>query len=133
VSERDIELPDPERPVLERAPGWPLVEITGGPHGKNTQLKVDGKVIPKVHRVDLSLSVNDVVRLTTYQFVQAMVELETRGVEDGGYIASIELREYMDLGEITALDPNKTQIVEGRGLTRRQALLDAIEHLPEDA
>lgn len=130
--ERDLELPEPEK-AFEPDPNFPHVVLTGGPHGKNIDMKVDGKKVPKVYKVELEASVHDVVRLTTYQFVNVSIELETRGVEDGGYIASVEFREYRELGEIVVLDHEKTKIIEGRGKTRREALLAAIEQFPEDA
>ena len=79
------------------------IRIHGGPHGRQVRALVDGVEVAGVTGLVLRADVNDVTRLTTYQFVEADVEVEgehqpsfnvavRRRVPDGnGYLAVEEI------------------------------------------
>jgi len=55
---------------------FPVFKITGGPHGKNGHIEVDGVPLTRVRRVDITIDSTDVVRVKTLQFAEVMVEVE---------------------------------------------------------
>jgi hypothetical protein len=55
---------------------FPKVKIIGGPHGKDTVMEIDGVRVAKTTRVEVVFDVNDIVRLKTFQYVEAIVEAE---------------------------------------------------------
>lgn len=55
---------------------FPTVKITGGPHSRNLETRINGELVPKLHRVELVLDVNDVARVKLFQLVTADVEVE---------------------------------------------------------
>lgn len=71
----------------------PKVEITGGPAGKDTKLVVDGVMQEAVHRVEITLDVNDAVRVTTFQFAEVVASFDEAMVEEGGW--QVELRKLV--------------------------------------
>lgn len=78
-------------PQIRIAPpsDFPKVVIKGGPTGKDVDMTIDGGKPKKVHRVEIVADVNEVVRVTTYQFAEIHVEVETPGSEDGGWIVAL--------------------------------------------
>ena len=114
---------------------FPKAEITGGPHGKNTVLTVDGQKVEKVHRVELTLDVRDVVRMTTFQFVDARVEIDTVPGGDMQFLAQIIVPAFLQKegvdGEPIWIQSREPEVFyEGRGRTQKEALLAAIEQMP---
>lgn len=115
---------------------WPVIKITGGPHAKNTKITVNGDEIPKVTRVEVTLDVNDAVRVTTYHLASADIELEVApGMIENGYIAKIRqigVQEVSIEGREPGFIPIQQELSEGKGKTLREALQAAIDALPPD-
>jgi hypothetical protein len=113
------------------------VKLTGGPHGKDTKLEVDGEEVHGVHRVVLVADINDAIRITTYQIVTAAVEAS--GVwEDGGFTAIVKVPVYSPKRAlddpsrtIQVLDRELSRTYEANGPTRKEALLNAVHQMPE--
>src|SRR5262245_13411472 len=97
---------------------WPVAKITGGPHGKNAKLEIDG-VEKRVHRVEVVIDVNDAVRVTTYQTLSAAIEVDLPPgqPEDGGYKITVRLPEVTGSGESFRAD--WTTVAAGEGATIR--------------
>lgn len=113
-----------EKPTI-RERSWPTARLTGGPHGKNTELKIDGQRVPKVHRVELVADVNDAVRITVYQFASADVELS---IVDGSVTMAYEVRvSEPEPDERGHLRPKL--LAEARADTIWQALYDCAKQL----
>ena len=55
---------------------FPQVTITGGPHGKDTELTIDGVRAKGAHRVEAVWDVKDAVRLTVHSLVTARFDGE---------------------------------------------------------
>jgi hypothetical protein len=106
------------------APHFPVLRLTGGPHSADLEASLDGEEIQRVHRIEITTDVNDVVRIKTYQMVE--VELELAGeVEDAGWIASVYLvvvERVMGNGKVKRRVP----LAKGMGPTQPDALRDAI-------
>lgn len=97
---------------------FPMVKITGGPHGRVVEMEIDGEKVARVHRVELVARVDDVVRVTTYQYAQVDVEVEASTKER--YAASVYLR--TSDGDQTAWKKSAV----GEGDTLREAIEDAL-------
>jgi hypothetical protein len=55
---------------------FPTISISGGPHGRNVEMRKDGERLKGVTRFELTGDINDVLRLKTFQIVRAVVELQ---------------------------------------------------------
>ncbi len=51
------------------------IEITGGPHAKNTKITVDGEEVPGIYHAEVILDVNDAVRVKMEHFMTAAVSV----------------------------------------------------------
>jgi len=101
------------------APKFPRFSISGGPHGHEIVPKLNGEVMKGVHRIEITVDVNDVIRVKTFTF--AMVDLELEVAEVGSnYIAMV--REPAIEGDSII---GYISHVEGRGKTIEEALEDA--------
>lgn len=56
------------------------LRVTGGPHGKNMNLELDGFPVPNAYRLDLQTSVDDAVRIQVGYVVVEMENLEVEGI-----------------------------------------------------
>ena len=65
-----------------KAHKFPLYRISGGLHGKNTVVEVDGERMERVSRVEVVFDVNDAVRVKTFQIAEVYIEVE---VEPGNH------------------------------------------------
>lgn len=54
---------------------FPSVSISGGPHGRNVEMRKDGERMKGVTRFELTGDSNDVVRLKTFQIVRVIADL----------------------------------------------------------
>lgn len=113
---------------------FPRVKVAGGPHGRNLEMTVGDQRLDGVHRVEIVMDVNDVVRMKTFQFVA--VDIDTEAIVEAGGIAIIvrtpKLAEMED-PEVGALDTvvgGWETLAEGRGASLKSALLDAADKLP---
>jgi hypothetical protein len=66
------------------------IELTGGPHGRNTKLLIDGHEMHGLHRVELVADVNDVIRVTAYHY--AAVTASVEGVDAQAWVAKVQCR-----------------------------------------
>lgn len=61
---------------MGEASKWPVFRISGGVHGKNTKIEVDGVPMERVSRVEVVLDVRDAVQITTHQLGEVFIEIE---------------------------------------------------------
>lgn len=116
----------------QEKPRFPLVEITGGPHGKNTKVAIDGEEVRGITGLSFRVGVNDVAKLQLDQIVQLAVRYETADIEvpEPAYVASVYRREIVD----SKLDPEggiiqSVKIAEGHGATEGDALRAAADEI----
>lgn len=116
---------------------YPVVRITGGPHGKNTHITIDGEPMRGVYELELTAGAQDVIRLTTRQIVVVEADLEvTNAMHVGSFGGSVRLKRVRideSGGEFYSDD---VTIAEGSGAPSLPALLrsmaDAIEERQEE-
>lgn len=103
---------------------FPKVRITGGPHGKNTRLEVDGERVPATTRVEIVADVGDVIRMKTFQLVEAVVEVE------GSVQQVVTVRVNQRVPDPDQPDyPRWSPLVEATADTVWQALYDCAKQL----
>lgn len=107
--------------------GFPKISLTGGPGPQSLQFAIDGKPV-KAHGLEILAGVDRAsVVVVTRHYVELDIRLDDAEMVAGGYIVVIR----------QALDEN-TPIVEmqevarGEGLTIREAVMAALDHLPAD-
>jgi hypothetical protein len=100
-------------------PHFPRVELSGGPHGKNLEFKIDGEIVPKTTRVEIVADVNDVVRIKTYQFVE-LVTIDLEAIID-------KVETHRAIIRINHLgDPFPAPTASAEGASLREAVLAAL-------
>ena len=104
---------------------FPDFKIVGGPHPQTIEVEVDGKLLPKLTGLSMTVEMGDVVRVTTTQIASlADVQLRAGGWERH-YAADVRVYPFIP-GEGSLEDPVK---VEGKGPTPIGALKDAVKQL----
>lgn len=107
---------------------FPVLSIKGGPAGRAVEAAVDGVPLKGVHRIELTMDVNDAIRAKTFTFVEAAVEVEA--TVDGPEVVLTILERVLtepDVGGNQTL--GHREVVVGRGTHLKQALRDALAQL----
>lgn len=111
------ELKKPQKPDR-----FPVLRLTGGPFAGNLKATLDGVEMERVHRIEVTADVNDVVRVKTYQIIEIELELAS-DVEDAGWVASVSEIVIERIGD--GLVKRRVPVGQGRGATQPAALRDA--------
>jgi hypothetical protein len=102
---------------------WGKLSLSGGPAGSTVVAKLNGEQLVGAHRIEITADVRDVVKVKTFTYVEARVELDVESVEQGYLVdvreGSINANKIMVFGKLT----------EGRGKTVVEALRDAADIL----
>ena len=105
---------------------FPRISITGGPHGRNVEMRRDGERIKGVTRFELTGDVNDVLRLKTFQIIRAVVDLQAEH-EHAVVVNVLAMREEGREGQIVVV--GEEQIATSTADTAWQALADCAKQL----
>lgn len=117
MSRRDLKPPSKD-------PHYPVLRLTGGPYPATLKAELDGREIDRVHRIEITTDVNDVVRVKTFQMVEVDLELASEDILDGGWIASVSAIVVERVGDGRVR--RRVPIAKGMGDTQVEALRDAI-------
>jgi hypothetical protein len=105
---------------------FPSISITGGPHGRNVEMRKDGERIKGVTRFELTGDVNDVLRLKTFQIIRAVVDLHAEH-EHAVVVNVLAMREEGREGKIVVV--GEELIATSTADTVWQALYDCARQL----
>lgn len=93
--------PAPDAASTRRSTKFPTVRITGGPHGHDTKVEIDGVEQRGVFRLNFRADVSDAIRVELWRFAKVEVEVEAEVEDIHRVVVKVQDRVWQAIGDGT--------------------------------